>query len=87
MLHTASNPEAQRMQDLLSSAPWQESEIVVYGAPVMQPRRLCYMSDDTTMQYSYSGAQDIKVQPWHPAVLPLKVPHSANSALAHAVLC
>eukprot|EP00892_Ulva_mutabilis_P004742 jgi/Ulvmu1/263/UM001_0267.1 len=59
-------------QELLRSAPWQESEITVYGATVVQPRRLCYMSDDTSLQYSYSGAQDIKVQPWHPAVIPLK---------------
>lgn len=65
--------ECSCLQDLFKTAPWQESEIVVFGAPVMQPRRLCYMSDDTTLQYSYSGAKDIKVQPWHAAVLPLKV--------------
>jgi hypothetical protein len=45
----------------------------MYGKPVLQPRLICYMADDISKGYSYSGAAMI-VEPWHDCVLPIKVP-------------
>lgn len=44
-------------QTLLAEAPWRQSEVVMWGKPVMQPRRICYMADHASLAYSYTGAQ------------------------------
>jgi hypothetical protein len=60
-------------QELVDGAPWTTGHVIFFGKPILQPRKYCYMADTPNLGYKYAGAE-MKVQPWHPAVLPLKVP-------------
>lgn len=59
------------MQELLAHAPWTTGHVKLYGKAILQPRSYCYMADDTSKGYEYTGNQ-LHVEPWLPCVLPLK---------------
>lgn len=60
------------MQALTDDVDWIQKEVVIMGRKVMQPRLICYMADDPSLTYRYSGA-DMVVNKWDPSVLALKV--------------
>lgn len=70
------------LQVLQKEVPWRTGSVVMFGKPVLQPRMFCYMADDTSQGYSYAGLAMV-VEPWHPAVLPVKV----HACQAHCPRC
>jgi hypothetical protein len=60
------------VQALMDEAPWRQSEVIMFGKPVPQPRRIAYMADDSSLSYTYTGSKMI-VEPWHPDVATLRV--------------
>lgn len=74
------------VQVLHDEAPWTTGDVVIFGKSVLQPRMFCYMADDVTQHYSYSGSQ-FPVNNWHEAVLPLKVRSCTWAACSALSLC
>jgi hypothetical protein len=60
------------LQVFEAQLPWTSGNVILFGKPILQPRLFCYMADDISQGYSYSGAKMV-VEPWHKDVLPLKV--------------
>lgn len=60
------------LQALDEGAPWKSGEVILFGKAVLQPRLFCYMADDPSLGFTYSGAPMV-VEPWHPVALQLKV--------------
>jgi hypothetical protein len=59
-------------QKIEAETRWRTGSIMIFGKLVLQPRHFCWMADDPNQRYSYSGSEMV-VEPWHDAVLPLKV--------------
>ena len=70
---------------LLEQVGWAAREIVLFGKPVMQPRRMAWAADPG-VRYQYSGLA-LEPAPWHPAVDRLRhmlvedTGHAFNSVL------
>ncbi len=60
------------LNQLVQHTPWLHRTIKVMGRSVLQPRLACYMADDVSLQYTYSGTQWQPV-PFTPVVLRIKV--------------
>ena len=57
-------------QWLEKTLPWRQGQIQVYGREILTPRLECWLGDPDAI-YHYSG-QDLKPQPWPPALLELR---------------
>lgn len=51
---------------------WQQREVVVMGRRVQQPRLTAFQADSLDLTYTYSKVT-LTPEPWHPAVLEVKV--------------
>lgn len=66
---------------LVQDIPWLHRTIKVMGRPVLQPRLVCYMADDASLRYTYSGTQWDPVA-WTSCVLQIKVGLSRHDCWA-----
>mmetsp|Transcript_28943 Transcript_28943/g.81510 ORF Transcript_28943/g.81510 Transcript_28943/m.81510 type:complete len:271 (-) Transcript_28943:478-1290(-) len=62
---------AHLMESLQKDVKWASRKIKIMGKEVMQPRLVAYMANDTTQEYTYSGAKFMP-DPWDPYVLKIK---------------
>jgi hypothetical protein len=43
------------MEELSAKLPWKQLPITMFGKTVMQPRRICWLTDSADVKYRYSG--------------------------------